>query len=92
MVRFKNISKEDRRVGRADGPLVEAGKVTAVDGDLLADLDDAYVTGGPEDVLLDPHTEERIGFTGDARAWPKSTWELLKEPKGSEAPASKKGD
>lgn len=67
MARFKNISGEDRRVGRADGPLVEAGTVTSVDGAVTAQTDDAYI----------------VGEGDDARAWPKSTWELLPEPKSS---------
>lgn len=64
-VRFKNISGEDLRVGRADGPLVKAGEVTTVDGDVAVELDDAWV----------------IGEGDDARAWPKATWELLDKPK-----------
>lgn len=87
MARFKNVSGEDRHVGRAEGPVVEAGTVLTVDGDVLAELDDAYVTGGPEDVVTDPETKEVVGFTGDARAWPKSQWELIRDPK-----TSKKGD
>lgn len=67
MARFKNISGDDRRVGRADGPLVEAGKVTSVDGDVTEQTDDAYV----------------VGEGDEARAWPKETWQLLDEPKSS---------
>ncbi|MGW0805949.1 hypothetical protein [Nonomuraea sp. NPDC002799] len=44
MARFKNISGEDRRVGRADGRLVEAGSVTAA-GDMAEETDDAYIVG-----------------------------------------------
>lgn len=80
MARFKNVSGEDRRVGRAEGPLVEADKVTVAHGELLAELDDAYVTGNAGDMVIDPDTQER-SFTGTARAWPKETWELLPEPK-----------
>lgn len=81
MARFKNKSGEDRRVGRADGPLVAAGDVTTVEGEVLAELDDAWVTGSPEDVVIDPETKEPTGgFTGDARAWPKETWDLLDKP------------
>lgn len=84
MPRFKNISKEDRRVGRADGPLVEADKVTIADGEVIGILDDAWVTGDPDtDVERDPETKQVVGFTGDARAWPKATWELLDEPKST---------
>lgn len=64
MARFKNVSGEDRRVGRADGPLVEAGKVTAADGDVTEQTDDAYI----------------VGEGDEARAWPKETWELMQEP------------
>lgn len=67
MARFKNVSGEDRRVGRADGPLVEADSVTQVDGDVTEELDDAYI----------------VGEGDEARAWPKSTWRLLDEPKTS---------
>ncbi|MFI6296706.1 hypothetical protein ACIBEJ_34310 [Nonomuraea sp. NPDC050790] len=83
MVRIKNISGEHRRVGRADGPLVEAGKVTQAPGYVLEELGDAYVIGGPDDVLRDPDTNEPIGYTGQARAWPKDTWELVPEAKSS---------
>lgn len=67
MARFKNVSGEDRRVGRADGPLVEAGTVTAVAGEVTQELEDAYI----------------VGEGDEARAWPKATWELLPEPKSS---------
>ncbi len=69
MARLKNISGEDRRVGRADGPLVKAGEVTEVDGDVVAEEDDAWI----------------VGEGDDARAWPKSTWDLLDKPKGKTA-------
>ena len=88
MARFKNISGDDRRVGRTDGPLVAAGDVITVDGDVLAELDDAWVTGGPDDVVRDEQTKERIGFTGGARAWPKDTWELVRE--AAPAPAARR--
>lgn len=74
MARFKNISGEDRRVGRAEGPLVEAGTVTSVDADVTDHTDDAYI----------------VGEGDDARAWPKETWELLDEPRNSEPKSSKK--
>ncbi|YCK35177.1 hypothetical protein ACNF49_14140 [Actinomadura sp. ATCC 39365] len=68
MARFKNISGEDRRVGRADGPLVEAGKVTVVDGvEVTEETDDAYI----------------VGEGDEARAWPKATWEHLQDTKSS---------
>lgn len=86
MPRLKNISGTDRHVGRADGPVVKSGDVLAVEGDLLADLDDAYVTGTKgDDEVFDPDTEERAGFTGEARAWPKETWELLQETRPAKA-------
>lgn len=88
MARFKNISGDDRRVGRPDGPLVAAGDIVTIDADVLAELDDAWVTGGPDDVVLDEETKERIGFTGDARAWPKETWELIRE--AAPAPAARR--
>lgn len=69
MARFKNVSGEGRHVGRADGPLVEAGTVTQVDGDVTEVTDDAYIVGNDE----------------EARAWPKATWELLDEPKSKKA-------
>ncbi|MEV7907701.1 hypothetical protein [Streptomyces anulatus] len=65
MARFKNISPDDRHVGRSDGPVVGAGDVTVVDGDVVEELEDAYI----------------VGEGGDARAWPKETWELLKDAK-----------
>lgn len=74
MARFKNISGEDRRVGRVEGPLVEAGMVTSVDADVTDQADDAYI----------------VGEGDDARAWPKVTWELLDEPKSREPKSSKK--
>lgn len=67
MARFKNISGEDRRVGRVDGPLVEAGTVTSVDGEVTGQTDDAYI----------------VGEGDEARAWPKQTWQLVAEPKSS---------
>lgn len=67
MARFKNVSGEDRRVGRAEGSLVEAGKVTAVDDEVTKELEDAYI----------------VGEGDEARAWPKDTWELMPEPKSS---------
>lgn len=66
-LRFKNISDVDVHVGRLDGPTVEAGKVTAVDGEVTEQTDDAYI----------------VGEGDDARAWPKATWELLPEAKTS---------
>ncbi len=70
MARFKNISGEDLRVGRADGPLVEAGEVVTLDDDAAVDdAGDAWV----------------VGEGDDARAWPKATWELLDKPKGKTA-------
>lgn len=65
MARFKNISGSARHVGRVDGPLVEAGDVTSTDGDLVEEADDAYIVGDGD----------------QARAWPKSTWELIPETK-----------
>lgn len=67
MARFKNVSGEDRRVGRADGPLVEAGTVTATADEVTGQTDDAYI----------------VGEGDEARAWPKATWELLPEPKST---------
>jgi hypothetical protein len=67
VARFKNISGSDLRVGRADGPTVKAGDVFAVDGEVLEQIDDAYIVGTRED-------------EGGVRAWPKQTWELLPEP------------
>lgn len=67
MARFKNISGEDRRVGRADGRLVETGSVTAAVGDVTEETGDAYIVGSGD----------------EARAWPKATWELVPEPKSS---------
>lgn len=68
MARFKNISGDPRRVGRADGPIVGAGDVTAINGDVTEELDDAYIVGSGD----------------DARAWPKVTWELVSEAKPKE--------
>ncbi|WP_084963754.1 hypothetical protein [Thermoactinospora rubra] len=65
MARFKNVSGEDRRVGRVDGPLVKADEVATVDGEVTEELEDAYVVGSGD----------------EARAWPKATWLLLDEPK-----------
>jgi hypothetical protein len=67
VARFKNISGADLRVGRAEGRLVEAGDVTAVDGDVAEETDDAYI----------------LGEGDEARAWPKATWELIPETKSS---------
>jgi hypothetical protein len=67
VARFKNVSGEDRRVGHADGPLVEAGTITAVPGDVTGQSDDAYIVGDGD----------------EARAWPKATWEMVPEPKSS---------
>jgi hypothetical protein len=63
VARFKNISGEDRRVGRADGPLVQAGEVATIDEDVAEELSDAWI----------------VGQGDEARAWPKATWELLKD-------------
>jgi 2-phospho-L-lactate guanylyltransferase (CobY/MobA/RfbA family) len=67
VARLKNIAGVDVHVGRADGPLVAAGDVTQVDGDVTEDLADAYI----------------LGEGDEARAWPKSTWQLLVEPTSS---------
>lgn len=67
MARFKNISGVDVHVGRADGRVVEAESITAVDGDVTAQTEDAYI----------------VGEGDDARAWPKETWELIPETKSS---------
>ncbi|UBU10034.1 hypothetical protein [Nonomuraea gerenzanensis] len=69
MARFRNISGEDRHVGRVDGPVVAAGEVVPVDEDVTGQSDDAYIVGSGD----------------EARAWPKSTWELLEEPKSRKA-------
>ncbi|MCT9932450.1 hypothetical protein N5079_19805 [Planotetraspora sp. A-T 1434] len=69
MARFKNISGDDRHVGRADGPVVRAGDVTSIDGGVVEELDDAYI----------------VGEGDDARAWPKETWELVSEAKTRKA-------
>ena len=69
MARLKNISGVDVHVGRADGPLVAAGDVTQVDGEVTEELADAYI----------------VGEGDEARAWPKSTWELLVESTSSSA-------
>lgn len=65
MARFKNVSGDDRHVGRPDGPVVKAGDVVNVDGEVSEELDDAYIVGDGD----------------DARSWPKSTWELIPEAK-----------
>jgi hypothetical protein len=65
VARFRNISGAGMHVGRADGPLVEAGDVTAVGGDVTQQDGDAYVVGEGE----------------HARAWPKALWELVPEAK-----------
>lgn len=65
MARFKNISGDDRHVGRPDGPVVKAGDVIAVDGDVVEALADAYIVGDGD----------------NARSWAKETWELLPEAK-----------
>lgn len=67
MARFKNISGADRHVGRADGRVVEAGSVMAVDGDVTEEIEDAYI----------------VGQGDEARAWPKETWERIPETKSS---------
>ncbi|MFI7643741.1 hypothetical protein [Nonomuraea sp. NPDC049400] len=69
MARFKNVSGEARHLGRVDGPVVAAGDVAQVDGDVTKVTDDAYILGAGD----------------EARAWPKSTWELLDEPKSKKA-------
>jgi hypothetical protein len=76
--RFKNTSGEDRRIGRADGPMVEAGKVTEVDGEVVGGFEET------EDAWI-------VGEGDDARAWPKATWDLLDKPKGK-AKSDEKGD
>jgi len=69
VARFRNISGDDRHVGRADGPTTTADAVVVVEGDVVEEIDDAYI----------------VGEGGDARAWPKATWELVKETGGSQA-------
>ncbi|WP_219512740.1 hypothetical protein [Nonomuraea ceibae] len=59
--RFKNVSGAALRVGRVDGPLVEAGDVTRAAGQVTSQTEDAYI----------------VGEGDQARAWPKATWELL---------------
>jgi hypothetical protein len=84
MPRFRNRSGVDLRLGRADGPEVKAGDVLQVDGEVLADVGDAIVIGTPKvDEELHPDTGERLGFTGNARAWPKATWDLIPESKSA---------
>jgi len=68
--RLKNISGDDLHLGRADGPPVKAGAVHAVDGEVLEEIDDAYIVGTP-------------GDEGGTRSWAKATWELLPEPTSS---------
>ncbi|MEZ0072272.1 hypothetical protein [Planotetraspora sp. GP83] len=80
MARLKHISGDDLYLGRTDGPMVAAGDVLRVDGDLIAELADAYVIGTADDVLVDPETGQP-GFGGGARAWPKATWELIADAK-----------
>lgn len=79
MTRFKNISGADLHVGRADGPAVKAGDVAVVDDEVVEEIDDAYI----------------VGEGGDARTWPKATWELLKDGskgKGEQGKGEKAGD
>ncbi|MEU8270828.1 hypothetical protein AB0B89_27180 [Sphaerisporangium sp. NPDC049002] len=63
MARFKNKSGDELHIGRADGRRVDAGEVIEVDGELTEEIDDAYI----------------VGKGDDERAWPKETWELVKE-------------
>jgi hypothetical protein len=63
VARFRNVSGDDRNVGRPEGPVVKAGDVATVNGDVTEELEDAYI----------------VGVGDDARAWPKSTWELIPE-------------
>lgn len=63
MAKFRNISGVDRNLGSIEGPVVKAGDVAVVPGEVTAELDDAWIVG-----------------EGDhARAWPKETWQLIKE-------------
>ena len=63
MAKFRNISGDDRNLGRIDGLPVKAGDVAVVPGEVTEELPDAYIVG-----------------TGEAaRAWPKETWQLIKE-------------
>ncbi|MFD9943198.1 hypothetical protein ACFWYW_14605 [Nonomuraea sp. NPDC059023] len=63
MLRFKNISGEHLQLGRGDGPSVEPGQIIIVDAELAEQTSDAYLVGADE----------------QARAWPRTTWELVHE-------------
>ncbi|MEV4159007.1 hypothetical protein [Nonomuraea dietziae] len=69
---LRNISGEELRLAVPDGLPVKPGDVIPVDGELTEELEDAHVITDGENV----------------RAWPKATWELIRE---AAKPAAKKG-
>lgn len=64
MLKFKNIGQGVHAIKRADlgGPLIEATSTIEVDGTISSETEDAYI----------------VGEGDNARAWPKSQWELVK--------------
>lgn len=77
-ITFKNVSGQTRALGRPDGLTVKAGDVIAFDAELVEELPDAYV----------------VEEAGQARAWPKETWELVggKKPAAGSAQQKKGAD
>lgn len=72
---FKNVSGDDRNLGRPEGLPVKAGDVVAFDGTVVDELDDAYI----------------VEQDGQARAWPKETWKLISKSGATAAAASTGG-
>lgn len=75
MPRFKNKTGDELHMQHAEGPTVGPGEVVQVDGDVVEEIDDAYI----------------VGTGDDARAWPKATWELLKEAAKADKPGKENG-
>lgn len=63
MAKFRNISGVDRNLGRINGLPVKAGDVAVTPGEVTEELPDAYIVGAGD----------------QARAWPKETWQLVKD-------------
>lgn len=86
MIKFRNISDDDRDVGATSvrgGLLVEKGQVYEVAGEVVEETDDAYIVADDSRATVvsyeDPDAEGRARpVTEPSRtAWPKSTWKLV---------------
>jgi hypothetical protein len=72
VAKFRNITDDDLHVGSTEGRVIDPDGLTETPGVVLEEIGDAWIVGRR---LGDDHGNP-IGDP-DARAWPKSTWDLV---------------